>query len=245
MNQNIKQAVITAVTDDSSAYPQGQCEHNGKIINYTRLSPYGLDSNPPKDFHLLLFSSQAQEGVRFGMASNMNSRKSGLEKGEIAVYNPVTKSFVFFKENGDIEIDSQKDVVINCLGDTKITATGDVNLHGVNITATASAQASVVAPIVDVTATTSASVTAPTVSVTATILATITAATLNVVSAVQMTVTSASVLLGAVAGAKALITDAAMSILNTHTHQDSVGGTTSAPSATIGASEKTTITKAV
>lgn len=133
MKQAIKQAVITAVTDDSEAYPQGQCEHNGKTINYTRLSPYGLDSNPPKDFHLLLLSSQGQEGVRFGIASNMNSRKSGLKEGEIAVYNPVTKSFVFFKENGDIEIDSQKDVVVKTKGNVVVTPGGSATIDSSDV----------------------------------------------------------------------------------------------------------------
>lgn len=269
INQSIKQAVITAVTDDSSAYPQGQGEHNEKPVKYTRLSPYGLDTNPPKDLWVLLFSSQAQEAVKLGIASDFLKRFKDLKEGEVALYNTLSKSFVFLKENGDIEIDAKNDLIANVAkdmastvggnatidvagdmsaivgGDMSITVTGDVTVNATNITATASAQASVAAPIIDATATTSASVTAPTVNVTATVLATITAATLNVISAVQMTVTSASVLLGAVAGTKKLITEAAISILNGHTHQDSIGGTTSAPSATIGASETTTITKAV
>lgn len=128
MNQSIKQAVITAVTDDSSAYPQGQCEHNGKIINYTRLSPYGLDSNPPKDYHLLLLSSQEQEGVRFGMASNMNNRKKEIKENGVALYNPVTKSFIFIDDDGNIEIDSQKDVTVETVGNVTVTPQGSVTI---------------------------------------------------------------------------------------------------------------------
>lgn len=128
-SQAIKQAVVTAITDDLSPYPKGQCVHSGKPIKYTRLSPYGLDSNPPKDYHVLLISSQNQESIRLGIVSSMNNRKTGLKEGEFVLYNPLTGSFIFFKENGDIEVQSSRNVTITPQGSATIDS-NDVKLGG-------------------------------------------------------------------------------------------------------------------
>jgi phage gp45-like len=127
--QMIKQAVITLVTSDASDYPQGQGKYNDKVTDYTRLSPYGLDSNPPAGVTIVLFSSQGQEAVKFGIASDFLGRLKGLKEGEVALYNTLTKSFVFLKENGDIEINAKSALLINAVGDTEIN-TPNLVLNG-------------------------------------------------------------------------------------------------------------------
>ena len=126
--QMIKQAVITLVTSDTSAYPQGQAEYNGKITNYTRLSPYGLDSNPPVGSSVILLSSQGQEAVKFGIASDFLGRKKELKEGEVALYNTLTQSLVLLKENGDIEI-STSNLIVN--GNLEVT--GNMTNDGTDV----------------------------------------------------------------------------------------------------------------
>lgn len=126
--QMIKQAVITLVTSDTSAYPQGQAKYNGKTTEYNRLSPYGLDSNPPSGVSVILLSSQGQEAVKFGIASDFLGRKKGLKEGEVALYNTLTKSFVFLKENGDVEINTP-----NLIVEGNLEVTGDMTNDGTNV----------------------------------------------------------------------------------------------------------------
>lgn len=134
--QMIKQAVLTLVTDDSSVYPRCQAKYNEKTTDVLRYSPYGLDSNPPKDSWVLLVGSQSQEAVKVGFISDMLNRKKELKEGECVLYNTKTKSWVFLKENGDIELDSKNDLIANVVGATTITSTGDVNISASNITLT-------------------------------------------------------------------------------------------------------------
>jgi phage gp45-like len=143
MKISIKQSYVALVTADTSAYPKGQAVYNGKTTDITRLSPYGLDSNPPKDSWCLLLSSQGQEAVKFGIAADFLNRKKGLQEGEVCLYNTLTESFVFLKANGDIEV--------NANGNIQATATGD-------ITATAGGKA-------DITAATEINLTAPTINI--------------------------------------------------------------------------------
>jgi phage gp45-like len=126
--QMIKQAVITLVTSDTSDYPQGQAEYNGKTTDYTRLSPYGLDSNPPDGAWVLLLSSQGQEAVKFGIASDFLGRLKGLKKGEVALYNTVTKSFILLKENGDIEINAKADLLTNVVNNLTAVIGGNTEI---------------------------------------------------------------------------------------------------------------------
>lgn len=129
--QMIKQAYISLVTDDSSAYPKGQAGYNGKTTDFLRYSPYGLNSNPPKDAWVLLLGSQGQEAVKIGLVADFLYRKKGLKEGEAVLYNTLSKSFIILKENGDIEIDAKNDLIVNVTGNVRITAIGDIELSAV------------------------------------------------------------------------------------------------------------------
>lgn len=113
----IKQAVISLVTDDSSDYPKGQADYNGKTTEFMRYSPYGLCSNPPKGSWVLLLASQAQSALKIGFISDVLNRKKGLKKGEVALFNTKTGAFVFLKEGGGIDIDvsSSPGAIVNLI----------------------------------------------------------------------------------------------------------------------------------
>lgn len=122
----IKQASVSAINGDSSSYPQGQAEYNGKATNFTRLTPWGLDSNPSEGAFVLLLSSQGQEAVKLGMSAAMTKRFKGLGAGEIAVYNPDSESFIHFKSDGSIDVLANKDLILNVTGNITETIGGNV-----------------------------------------------------------------------------------------------------------------------
>lgn len=132
--QMIKQAVLTG-SDDTTLYPRGQGQYNGKITEFTRLSPYGLCTRPPDNSWVVLFSSQGQESVKFGLTDDVVNRFKNLEKGEVVIYNTLTQSYIILKSNGNVEINAKNDLVADVTGNTtltsaSITINGPVNING-------------------------------------------------------------------------------------------------------------------
>lgn len=135
--QMIKQGATSVVSGDSSAYPQGQATYNDKATNFIRLSPLGLDSNPKDGRFVLLFSSQGQEAVKFGIVAAMSDRFKPLAEDEIAVYNPTADSYYHFKNDGTVDINIPTDKTETIGGNHTINITGNVTQTvGGNITQT-------------------------------------------------------------------------------------------------------------
>lgn len=122
--QKIKQAFSCCPGDDSSSYPTGQAQYNGKKAAFTRLLPYGLSSLEPEGYFVFLVNNQGQESSKLGIPSAMQDRKKSLKEGEVAIYNSVTGVWVFIKEDGTVEINA--DTLI--IGDLHVT--GDVQIDG-------------------------------------------------------------------------------------------------------------------
>ena len=142
----IKQAYISLVDNDENIYPIGQASFNGKASKFTTLSVYVICSNPPLDSHILLFSSQGQESVKFGIINDFLNRKKGLKEGEVCLFNSKTKSYILLKQDGSIVVFSDNGIDIlgdfSIMGDLfvsgditakKITVTGDVVANGVSL----------------------------------------------------------------------------------------------------------------
>jgi phage gp45-like len=106
LKQIIRQAVISFLTDDTEAYPIFQVTSNQKATDVIRLSTYGIFGMPPLDSHVVLFSSQGQEAVKFGIANDFLRRKKGLKEGECGLLNTLTGTFIFLREDGKIEINA-------------------------------------------------------------------------------------------------------------------------------------------
>ncbi len=106
----IKQAILSKITTDDKNYPVAECSYNEANTTFVPTSVYGINSSAPLDSHLLIFSSQGQEGLKFGIPNDYLNRKKNLKEGEIAVYNSKSKSFIFLKENGIISVgNNEKD----------------------------------------------------------------------------------------------------------------------------------------
>lgn len=152
IKQMIKQAVVSTLLSDDSPYPRSFANYSGKDTYYTRLSPYGLDTHPPRGAHVLLFSAQAQEANKFGIASDPINRFKPLAENEVVLYNTATQDYVYLKANGDIEIDSKADVTVNAVGDVNVTAGGDITAEaGAALTAKGATTATIEAPTITLT----------------------------------------------------------------------------------------------
>jgi hypothetical protein len=174
----IKQGSVSNVTDDSNTYPRSQAAFNDKITDFLRVSPYGVESNPPLSSWVLLLSSQGQESVKVGMAADFLNRIKGLKAGEVRLHNTLTGSNLLLKENGDIEVDSQNDLNITVAGNTTITNTGNLiaNVTGNmtstvlgNMVSTVTGTTTITSNIITATATVSANITAPAINLTGTV----------------------------------------------------------------------------
>lgn len=117
ISQIIKQAYVSLTTDDSEAYPLAQVTSNEMASDAVRLSPYGLDSNPPAESFCLLLSSQAQEAVKFAIISDMMNRKKSLAQGEVALYNTLTHAIVKLSASGNILICNDSESLAGLLAD--------------------------------------------------------------------------------------------------------------------------------
>jgi len=128
--QMVKQAYISNPTNDASVYPITQISYNGKTSNALRMSPYGVCSNPPEKSNVLLISANAQESLKFAFIDDMPNRFKNLIPGEVKIGHYGNDTFIYFKDNSDIEIYSSNDV--NIVGDTTI----NITTNTVNIKAT-------------------------------------------------------------------------------------------------------------
>lgn len=117
----VKTAYVTLVNGDDTSYPNMQVGYKRKVANCTRLSPYGLDSNPPRGSFVLLLSAYGQESSKFGIPADLQRRIKGLKEGEVALHNTMTQSSIILRQNGDVEIDASGSVIMN---GTPITLNG-------------------------------------------------------------------------------------------------------------------------
>lgn len=134
----IKQAFVKATIDNvGKAYPRATAQYNGKETPFVQLTPYGLYHELPAGdgTHVLLFSSEGQEAVKFGIGQTYAERPE-LAKGEVAVGHPVTGALVIFKANGDITVDTPSDLIATVGGETTLNSTGDVNATAPNFNLT-------------------------------------------------------------------------------------------------------------
>ncbi|MCP4552350.1 MAG: hypothetical protein GY834_09980, partial [Bacteroidetes bacterium] len=107
----IRQGIITLVTDDSETYPHMQVEYNGKTVYVTRISPYGVCSNPPVDSFALVMNSSGTESIKFGIPIDFINRMKNLIEGEAALFNSKTDTYILMKSDGTITTNA--DIIID------------------------------------------------------------------------------------------------------------------------------------
>lgn len=198
---------------DSKQFHQQQVGYMEKVGDALVVMPYGTHANVPQDYLGLLLS--ANEQSKFVIPLSSKERVKPVESGEVVFFHPVTKSKVHFKNNGDIDIETDADVNVICK---------DINATCSNINATASANITATCVQASVTASAKADVTAPLIELTGAV--TITG---------PLTVTGPSTLAAVAAASVAvtgLLTQGGTSIGKTHTHSGVATGTSNSGAVT-------------
>lgn len=126
----VKLAVTTGIetSNNDSQFPIQQIEYLGKVADCLIVFPYGQFSRLPKDQLLVVLSIGAEEENRVAMGSGDPADRPEIEQGEMVYFHPLSKTFLKFKNNGELEIDSKGDLNITVVGDCNITPSGIVNL---------------------------------------------------------------------------------------------------------------------
>ncbi len=109
----IKTSYLTKASKDDENFQTTQANYLGKTKNIVLVIPYGLYSNPKAQSIGLQFSVNGEEEKQFTIPFNPYTRFKDLKGGEVAVGNPHVSTKIYFKENGDIEIESSGNVNIN------------------------------------------------------------------------------------------------------------------------------------
>lgn len=223
----IKRSRITKAGADDGDFNIQQVSYLGKTADCEVIFPYGMSANLPENAVLVMFNVNANEQNRAGIGGLASERKKNLESGEVAFFHPLTKSFIYFKNNGDIDIDTEqandgaaninvtcKTLNVTSSENINLTATEAINLMCDTAILTASTSVDVDSPVVTITASTSIDFDTP--------IATFTG---NVDIDGNLTVTGSSTL-------SATVTSGGTDISNTHTHPINSGSSAPGPTGT-------------
>ena len=240
----IKRATVTKGGADDGQFNIQQVTYLGKVADCEIIFPYGMSANLPKDALLVMFNVNANEQNRAGIGTLPNERKKNLEPGEVAFFHPLTKSFIYFRNSGDIDIDTstaEKFIVSegefegsqfsedfnlftaeNQIGANINITCNDANLTCNNLNVTASQSVTIAATENAIITCDVASLTAGTSTTFDTPIATFTG---NVQIDGNLTVTGSSTLSGTV-------TSSGTNIGTTHTHPITSGSSAPGPTGT-------------
>lgn len=154
----IRRAVVTGGADNTKNFAVQQVAFASSVSDCEMLFPYGMYANatsPEKaDSLVAMFAIEGIEEQKLGIPYAPLKRPKDLEQGEVAFYHPDTNSFIKFRNNGDLEIESggggKGNIIINCNdltanvtndatittgGKCKLDAAGDVDIDAAgNIT---------------------------------------------------------------------------------------------------------------
>ena len=127
----IRRTSLSIAGKDNADYPVVQAEYFQRASNTHVLNPYGLCTNPPKGsmgITFLIGGNEENKATLFNSDPDRfrGSDGTGLKEGEVALTDYLAGSYVWFKENGDIEIDSKNNTTINIAGDATVTVGGSM-----------------------------------------------------------------------------------------------------------------------
>jgi len=136
-------AKITKKGDESLSFPIQQFEMNGRIGDAYIVFPYGMHANLPKNQPAL---NMSPDGTILMGIDPIGRIK--VEDGEVIFYHPVTKSNTHYKNNGDVELQTESKAIVTA---PNIEFNGNLKVNG-NIEATGTVKgAGVTDTITDVT----------------------------------------------------------------------------------------------
>ena len=124
-----KLGIVTKRRDDADDMPLATMQSIGlKENTYKELAPYGFASNAPTDSLVASFEFLDESNNLYGIAFQPWTRTRNLKPGEVAVSNQLTKSKVFFDQDGNVIIEVTKDKIVTVAEDMSITVNGDTSI---------------------------------------------------------------------------------------------------------------------
>lgn len=120
----IKRGLITL---EKAKAQFGQCSFQETVSNYEAVTPYGIANKTPQGCLVVLMNVGADPSNKVGFEYD-NKTYYEVEIGEVAIYHPLKKSYIHFKNDGSIFLKSMKDVNIDIEGDANINVKGTTNL---------------------------------------------------------------------------------------------------------------------
>lgn len=125
----IKRGTVTRKTADTGQFAIAQLKWiSDKTGNVEVIHPYGISSYAPVGSLALMFNVMGHESNRAAIINDPKRRFKDLKEGEVAIGNFLTRSYVKFLENGDIEIIGTADQNITITGNSNLTVGGNCNI---------------------------------------------------------------------------------------------------------------------
>ncbi len=120
----IKRAYISKeIINNSEPYLKAQVTYFDKTTNAEMIFPYGMQAIPPKETIGLLLNILGYEDNLVFIPYAQNERfKILLAEGEVVIGSPKSSSYIYFKSNGEINIESKEKLTINVNGDVELKA---------------------------------------------------------------------------------------------------------------------------
>lgn len=121
----VKTAIVSLVTDDTTTWPQAQLAFNGVATTAVRINPYGISSNPPLNGYAILLSPHDREGHQLALIDAPTKRFKELKEGEVKIGNYLTQAFVFFDQQGNLNIDTDGNIIARAGGNVEVDCEGN------------------------------------------------------------------------------------------------------------------------
>jgi len=115
-------AKITKKGNETGSFPIQQFEMNGRIGDAYVASPYGMHANLPEGQPAL---NMSPDGTILMGIDPIGRIK--VEAGEVIFYHPVTKSKIHFKNNKDIDLQTESKAIVTA---PNIELNGNVVING-------------------------------------------------------------------------------------------------------------------
>ena len=102
----IRRARVSLSLPDTGTYPITQVEFLGKTSNMVVIWPYGMGGQLPEDAEAICFNIEGMEENKAGIGTAPTLRVKVDAEGEVWFGNPVSGSVLYFRENGDANLEA-------------------------------------------------------------------------------------------------------------------------------------------
>jgi phage gp45-like len=129
----IKRGYVSNFIADDLPHPIVQVSYLGKVGNAEVILPYGFAAGLPDETPVIVLSVLGNESNRICIPYSHFTRFKNQHQGEVQIGNEVTKSYIKFTKNGNIEIKTDVKIKVTAPeieidGDLNLTVNGNVTM---------------------------------------------------------------------------------------------------------------------